>query len=140
MPDALLAAGFARNNRLDFLVFEEGAERIGIVAFVRQKFLDAGDQADTFLRHAAVGGVARREDQDPRAAKRVDDRVDLAIAAAFRQPDRLKISPPFPPLAQRCTFTWLLSNAACSGGSEGPATDSNIFCQTPFSLQREKRL
>jgi len=82
MPDALLAAGFARNNRLDFLVFEEGAERIGIVAFVRQKFLDAGDQADT----------------------------------------------------------WLLSNAACSGGSEGPATDSNIFCQTPFSLQREKRL
>jgi len=28
------------------LVFEEGAERVGIVAFVRQKFLDAGDQAE----------------------------------------------------------------------------------------------
>jgi hypothetical protein len=27
--------------------------------------------------------------------------VDLAVAAAFRKPDRLEISPPFPPLAQR---------------------------------------
>ena len=35
----------------------------------------------------------------------------LAVAAAFRKPDRLKIRPPFPPLAQRWTFTWLLSMA-----------------------------
>jgi hypothetical protein len=27
--------------------------------------------------------------------------VDFAVAAAFRKPDRLKIRPPFPPLAQR---------------------------------------
>jgi hypothetical protein len=66
--------------------------------------------------------------------------VDLAVAAALRDPDRLKISPFFPPLAQRWTFTWLLSREACSGGSEGAATDSNIFCQMPRSLQREKRL
>jgi hypothetical protein len=27
--------------------------------------------------------------------------VDFAVAAAFREPDRLKFGPPFPPLAQR---------------------------------------
>jgi hypothetical protein len=31
VPDALLAVGFARDDRLDFLVFEEGAKRIGIM-------------------------------------------------------------------------------------------------------------
>jgi hypothetical protein len=36
MPDALLAIGFARGDRLDSLLFEEGAKRIGIVAFIRQ--------------------------------------------------------------------------------------------------------
>ena len=46
----------------------------------------------------------------------------------------------FPPLAQRWILTWLLSSEAVFGGSDGPATHSKIFCQTPFSLQREKRL
>ena len=101
VPDALLAVGSARDDRLDFLVFEEGAKRIGIIAIVGREFLDAGDQADAFLRHDAIGGVARRQDQHPRAEKRIDDRVDFAVAAAFREPDRLKFGPPFPPLAQR---------------------------------------
>lgn len=61
----------------------------------------------------------------------IDDRVDLAFAATLRDLDRLKIGPPFPPLAQRWAFTWLLSREGCSGGSEGAATDSNIFCQMP---------
>jgi hypothetical protein len=43
----------------------------------------------------------RRQDQHPRASIRIDDRVDFAVAAAFREPDRLKFGPPFPPLAQR---------------------------------------
>jgi hypothetical protein len=101
MPDALLAIGFTRDDRFDFLAFEEGAKRIRVVALVGQKLLDAGDQADAFLRHGAVGGVARREDQYPRAEKLINDRVDFAVAAALGEPDRLKFGPPFPPLAQR---------------------------------------
>ena len=84
-----------------FLLFEEAAKRIGVIAFVGQEFLDAGDQADAFLRHDAIGGVARRQDQHPPAENRIDDRVDFAVAAAFRESDRLKFGPPFPPLAQR---------------------------------------
>jgi hypothetical protein len=101
MPDALLAIGFTRDDRLDSLLSEEGAKRIGVVALIRQKFLDDGDQADAFLRHDTVGGVSRREDQHPRAEKLIDNRVDFAVVAAFRKPDRLKFGPPFPPLAQR---------------------------------------
>ena len=101
MSDALLAIGFARDDRLDSLLSEEGAKRIGVVALVGQKCLDAGDQADAFLRHDTVGGVARCQDQHPRAEKLIDDRVDFAVAAALCEPNRLKFGPPFPPLAQR---------------------------------------
>jgi hypothetical protein len=98
------------------------------------------DQADAFLRHNAVGGVARREDQRPRPEIFVDDRMDFAVAAAFGWRDRLKFGPPFPPLAKRRALTWELSNATCSSGSDSLATVSNIFCQIPRSLQRTKRL
>ncbi len=101
VPDTLFAVGFARDDRLDLVVFEESSERIGVITFVGQKFLDAGDQADAFLRHDTVGSVARREDQHPRPEVRIDDRVDFPVAAALGEPNRLKFGPPFPPLAQR---------------------------------------
>ncbi len=99
--NTLLAVGFARDDGPYFLLFEEGAKRIRVITFVGQKLPDARDQADAFLRHDTVGGVARREDQYPRAEKFIDDRVDFAVVAAFRKPDRLNFGPPFPPLAQR---------------------------------------
>ncbi len=101
MADTLLAVGFARDDGPYFLLFEEGAKRIRVITFVGQKLLDARDQADTFLRYDTVGGVARRQDQHPRAEKFIDDRVDFAVAAALGEPDRLEFGPPFPPLAQR---------------------------------------
>jgi hypothetical protein len=95
-----------------FLVFEEGAKRIGVIAFAGQEFLDAGDQADAFLRHDTGGGIAGRAGQHPRPSIRIDDRVDFAVAAALRpsesskgEPNRLKFGPPFPPLAQRRALT-----------------------------------
>lgn len=140
VADLLFAVGFAWDDGLDAAVLEKSPDRIGIIAFVGEEFLDARDETDAFFGHHAIGDIARGEDERPGPANRVHYRMYLAVVAAFRKPDCLKIRPPFPPLAQRWTFTWLLSNAACSGGSEGPATDANIFCQTPFSLHREKRL
>jgi hypothetical protein len=138
--DFVFAVGFAWDDGFDAALLEEGADCIGILAFVGEELFDARDQADAFFGHHAIGGIAWREDERPGAAIFVDNRVDLAVAAAFCRPDRLKIRPPFPPLAQRWILTWLLSSATCSGGSLGPATHANIVCQTPFSLHREKRL
>ena len=118
---------------------EKGADRVAIIAFAGEELFDAGDQTDAFFRHHAIGGVAGRQEERPGPAEFVGHRMDLAVAAAFRRPDRLKIRPPLP-LAQRWILTWLLSRATCSGGPQGAATHSNIFCQTPLSLQREKRL
>jgi hypothetical protein len=101
MADALVAIGLAGNDRLDVVGLEEVAEGIGVVTFVGEKFADAGDQADAGFRHHAIGRVAGREDEDPGTAKAVDDRMNLAVAAAFGEADRLFLGPPFPPLAQR---------------------------------------
>ena len=140
VADFLFAVALARNDRLDAALLEERADGVRVIALVGEELFDAGDQTDAFLRHHTIGGVARREDKGPRPTLFVDHRVDFAVAPSLRKPDRLKISPPFPPLAQRWILTWLLSSEAVFGGSDGPATHSKIFCQTPFSLQREKRL
>jgi len=66
--------------------------------------------------------------------------MNLAVPAAFGDAYRLRLGPPFPPLAQRWIFTWLLSSATCPGMSGAPATAANIVCQMPLSLQRAKRL
>jgi hypothetical protein len=62
--------------------------------------------------------------------------TNLAVAAALGDPDRLFRGPPFPPPAQRCALTWVLSGATCSGGSGNPAAVSKICCQIPRPLQR----
>ena len=138
--DFLLAVALARNDRLDAALPHESTDSVRVIALVGDELFDAGDQTDAFLGHHTIGSVAWREDKGPRPTPFVGHRVDFAVAPALRKPDRLKISPPFPPLAQRWILTWLLSSDADSGGSDGPATHSNIFCQTPFSLHQEKRL
>jgi hypothetical protein len=50
---------------------------------VGQKFLDAGDQADAFLRRDTVGGIAGRAGQHPRPSILIGDGVDFAVAAAL---------------------------------------------------------
>src|SRR6185436_10051513 len=82
---------------------------------------DAVEQTDTCRPDCAVGGVARREDQDPRAAQLIDKAVNLAVAPALGDANRLFRRPPFPPPAQRCALTCVLSRAIRSGGSAGSA-------------------
>jgi hypothetical protein len=101
MADFLFAVEFTWNNGLDALFLQKGSDCIGVVAFVSEQFFDAGEKADALFRHHTVSGVAGRENKDPGTAEFVDDRVDFAVLAALRKPDRLKIRPPFPPWAQR---------------------------------------
>lgn len=105
MANAFLAIGFAGDDRLDAIFFEEGAKRIGIIPFVRQQLRNTGDQADACIRHHAVGRVTRREHQHPRTAQLVNNRVNLGVPTAFGDTYGLRFRPPFPPLAQRWIFT-----------------------------------
>ena len=97
MADFLVAVGLAGDDGLDAALFEKRSDRIAIVAFVGKEFLDAGDKAHTFFRHRAIGGVAGGENEGPGPTEFVDNRMNLAVLTAFREPDRLNIGPPFPP-------------------------------------------
>ena len=140
VSNALLAVGSSGDDSLDLIFLEPGAKRVGVISFIRNQSSDAGDQAHACFGHSAVGGIAGREYEYPRPALFVDNRVYLAVSAALGDAYRLRLGPPFPPLAQRWTFTWLLSSASCPGVSGSPATAVNIFCQMPRSHQRAKRL
>jgi hypothetical protein len=95
--------------------------------------VSASARIDELVAAAAAAKTAR-------AAVLVDKRMDLAVPTTPRDADRLFRRPPFPPPAQRCALTCMLSSATCSGGSGEPATVSKICCQIPRTLQRLKRL
>jgi len=80
---------------------QEASQGIRIVAFVSKKPLEAWNEADTSLSHDTISRVAWGQNEGPRTALCIDEHMDFAVAAAFRIPDRLIISPPLPPLAQR---------------------------------------
>ena len=101
VADALLAIGFARDDGLDSAFFEEGTERIGVISLVGHKLGDARDQAHAGFRHHAIGGVAGRQHECPWTALVINNRMNFAVPAAFGDADRLRLGPPFPPLAQR---------------------------------------
>jgi len=94
----LLAVGLARDDGSYAALFEESPDRIGVITLVGEEFFDAGNHTDG---HDTIRGVARREDEGPRPTQIVDYCMYFAVVAAFGNADRLTISPPFPPLAQR---------------------------------------
>jgi hypothetical protein len=79
----------------DSLLLEIGAERISIITFVSDQFRHARDQADAVLGHDAIGGVSRCEDEDPRSTELVNDRMNLAVSAAFGDAYGLGLGPPY---------------------------------------------
>ena len=100
-----LAIGLAWNDSSYALLFEESSDRIGVIAFIGEKLFDAGNHADALLGHDTIRSVAGREYESPRPTRLVDYRMYFAVVSALGKADRLIISPPFPPLAQRWTFT-----------------------------------
>lgn len=89
---------------------------------------------------AAVGSLADGEQEAWRASEDVCQGVDLGRASATADADRLGLLPPFPPAAQRCAFTCVLSSRSSAGGPPAAARASKISRQTPLADQRTKRL
>lgn len=66
--------------------------------------------------------------------------MELAVAAAPADPDRLGERPPFPPPAERCAFMWVLSIKTSAGGPPAAARAANKSCHTPFAEPVVERL
>lgn len=99
-----------------------------------------GQIRQQFLRRAAIGRLSRRQAERERAALSVGDGVELGAAAASTDTDRLGVSPIFPPAAERCAFTCVLSISTSAGGPPSAASTSNSARHTPFPDQRLCRL
>ena len=92
------------------------------------------------LGRLAVCGLARCQQEGERPALVVGDGVDLGVATAPADPDRLEVRPPFPPAADRCAFTCVLSISTSAGGPPAAASVSNTVRHTPLAAQRTLRL
>ena len=101
MTDFLFAIGATGDNGLDAELSQEGAEFIAVITFVGQQLRDAGNETDAGFGLRTIGGVAGRQDKNPRTTKFINNRMNLAVSATFGQANRLKFRPPFPPPAQR---------------------------------------
>ena len=81
----------------------------------------------------AVGGLARCQQEGERSALAIGDGVDLGVASAPADADRLKSRPPFPPAAERCAFTCVLSISTPVDGPPAAASVSNTAHHTPLA-------
>src|SRR6188474_3529772 len=77
------------DHRFDAVLAHRLAERVAVISLVTEQLGDAVEQTDTCRPDCAVGGVARREDQDPRATQLIDKAVNLAVAVGRRLEDAL---------------------------------------------------
>ena len=84
-----------------------------------------------------VGGLAGREIEGQGPAMFVAQGMDLGVASALCAADGLSRGPPFPPPAQRCALTWVVSMETCSGvPAKLSVKAANRYCQCPFCDQR----
>ena len=145
LPDAI-ALGWDVGDRA--LVLDQIADAVAVVGAVGVDDAAPGQSVQQMLGGAAVGGLSRRQQEGERSSLAVGDGVDLGIATAPADADRLEVRPyfdrlstgSFPPAAERCAFTCVLSIKTSVGGPPSAASASKTARQTPFAAQRTLRL
>ena len=137
LPDAI-ALGWDVGDRA--LVLDQIADAVAVVGAVGVDDAAPGQSVQQMLGGAAVGGLSRRQQEGERSSLAVGDGVDLGIATAPADADRLEVRPPFPPAAERCAFTCVVSIKTSVGGPPSADSASKTARQTPFAAQRTLRL
>lgn len=132
--------GLGRDVRNRALALDQLADRVAVIGLVAKHDGARREIVEQDIGSAAVADITPSQQEAERPAGVVGERVELAVAAATADPDRLEAGPPFPPPAERCAFIWVLSIRTAAGGPPATASAVNSFCQTPFAAQRTKRL
>ncbi len=102
-----------------------------IISFIRQQTVRGDDSIHDWLGHRNIGDIAWRQGDGDRSAAMIDQCVYFAGPAAARPPDRLRFFPLFPPEAERCALTWVLSRLSSSGIGPAAANVLNNRCHMP---------
>ena len=132
--------GLGRDVGNGTLLFNQAADAVGVIGAVRMDDAPDRQAAQQRFGRSTVCGLTRRQLEGERLALGVGDGVDLGVASAAADADRLGMRPPFPPAADRWAFTCVLSIRTSAGGPPAAANASKTVCQTPFPDQRLCRL
>src|SRR6185369_4365332 len=103
--------------------FDEGADGIGVIAFVGDQPVELACRLDQRCRHGHVIDIAGGDQQHAWPALCVGQSMELA-------------GPP----AERCALMWVASIATLPHTPQWPVSASNISNQMPWRLHRLKRL
>ena len=122
------------------LILDQVADAVAVIGAIGMDDAARRQACQQMLGRFAVGGLARCQQEGERPALAVGEGVDLCVAPASADADRLMVSPPLPPAAERCAFTCVLSISTSAGGPPAAASASNTSRQTPFAAQRTLRL
>lgn len=132
--------GLRRDVRDSALAFDQVADAVGVVCAVGVDDAALRQIDKQLFRCAAVCRLTRCQVEGEWSAVAVGDGVDLGVATAPADADRLDVSPPLPPAAERCAFTCVLSISTSVGGPPAAASASKTSPQTPLAAQRTFRL
>jgi hypothetical protein len=136
-PDAI-ALGRDVGDRALFL--DQVTDAVAVAGTVGVDDAAPGQCVQQMLGGAAVGGLSRRQQEGERSALAIGDGVDLGVAPAPADANRLEVRPPFPPAAERCALTCVLSINTSVGDPPSAASASNTARHTPLAAQRTLRL
>ena len=133
----LVPVGPVGDDRLDASALQPSPPMIRVVCLVGEKVTGVGQAPGEHDGAGDVGGLAGGEIERQGTAMGVAYGMDLGVAPALGAADGLNRSPPFPPPAQRCALTWVVSMETSSGVPASAAVSSaNMYCQMPFCDQR----
>ena len=118
------------DDRLDTPRFQIVPPMIGVIGFIGQEVTGIRQTRAQHDGALDVGGLTGGQVERQGAAMLVAYGVDFGVAASLGEADGLSRSPPFPPPAQRWTFTWDASMDICSGVPDKAAVRAaNRYCQ-----------
>lgn len=112
------------NNRLDAQLLELGTIVVCVISLVSQQEPSIGQMICQHDRTGDVGGLTGCQIECQGTAIFITYGVNLGVSPAFCATDGLNKSPPFPPPAQRCALTWVLSIDISSGDPARAAVSS----------------
>jgi hypothetical protein len=134
------SVGFVRDDGGRAAANDLGAETVAVIAFVSDESAHRRSQRQNGRRGGNVCVLAGREMKYAGPAIRIAQRVDFRGASAAGAADRLRMLPPFPPLAERCALIEVESSDNVTESGPQLTKASNIARQRPRLAHLLKRL
>src|SRR5215204_1123512 len=130
-------ASVGRDHGRHVALYEVRAKAIRVESLVA-KDVPSRQTGDQRLGRGRLVRLAGGVEQTQHIAESIDGDVDFRAQAATRSPDRLFLTPPFPPAA--CWCTRMIVPSMITDYKSGSARASRIRSQTPAFAHRRNRL